>query len=215
MLKKILKLLKKNKKKRYKNYFLKDNLKAEIESKFCSVGKWSYGSPKVYRWDWDAKLNIGSFCSLGPEIKFYIGGNHRNDWVTTSPLPANQFSYYFTKAEKIQNHLFPALDINIGHDVWIGGHSIILSGSKIGNGAIIGAGSLVAGEVEPYSIYAGNPIKKIRDRFEKSISDRLNNSQWWDLDDSTINDLSKYLCSNDFEGFFNNLEILKKNKQKI
>jgi len=56
--------------------------------------------------------------------------------------------------------------IVIGDDVWVGYGSIILSGVKIGQGSIIAAGSLVTRDVEPFSIYAGNPARKIKDRFE-------------------------------------------------
>lgn len=53
----------------------------------------------------------------------------------------------------------------IGDDVWIGYSAIILSGVTIGNGSIIAAGSVVTHDVEPYSIYAGVPAKKIGERF--------------------------------------------------
>lgn len=56
--------------------------------------------------------------------------------------------------------------IVIEDDVWIGVGSIILSGVTIGIGSIIAAGSVVTKDVEPYSIYGGNPAKKIRDRFD-------------------------------------------------
>jgi chloramphenicol O-acetyltransferase type B len=59
----------------------------------------------------------------------------------------------------------------IGDDVWIGYGSIILTGVKIGNGSIIAAGSIVTKDVEPYSIYAGAPAKRMRDRFD-SIDDK-------------------------------------------
>ena len=100
MIKNFLKKFKK--KKVYKNYFLKDNLKKEINSNLAEIGKWSYGSPRIFRWDWKSKLIIGNFCSLGPEIDFYIGGNHRYDWITTSPLPASQFEGPFKKAQAIK-----------------------------------------------------------------------------------------------------------------
>lgn len=56
--------------------------------------------------------------------------------------------------------------IIIEDDVWIGLGSIILSGLTIKTGSIIAAGSVVTKDIEPYSIYAGNPAKKIRDRFD-------------------------------------------------
>lgn len=54
----------------------------------------------------------------------------------------------------------------IGNDVWVGYGSIIMSGIKIGDGAIIAAGSLVVKDVEPYTVYGGVPAKKIKDRFD-------------------------------------------------
>lgn len=57
------------------------------------------------------------------------------------------------------------LETRIGHDVWIGLGSIVLSGVCIGEGSVIAAGSVVTRNVEEYSIYAGNPAKKIRERF--------------------------------------------------
>jgi acetyltransferase-like isoleucine patch superfamily enzyme len=53
----------------------------------------------------------------------------------------------------------------IGNDVWVGYGSTILQGVEIGNGAIIAAGSVVTKKVDSYCIYAGNPSKKIADRF--------------------------------------------------
>ncbi|MGI4020882.1 MAG: acyltransferase [Janthinobacterium lividum] len=54
----------------------------------------------------------------------------------------------------------------IEDDVWVGYGATILGGVRIGEGSIIGAGSLVTKDVEPYSIYAGTPAKKLKDRFE-------------------------------------------------
>lgn len=57
----------------------------------------------------------------------------------------------------------------IGNDVWIGFGAIIMSGVKINNGSIIAAGSIVTHDTEPYSIYAGVPAKKIKNRFESPL----------------------------------------------
>lgn len=70
----------------------------------------------------------------------------------------------------------------IEDDVWVGHDSIILSGVKICQGSIIAAGSVVTKDVEPYSVYAGNPAKKIKDRFkseaEKNEHIRLCNQRY-------------------------------------
>lgn len=54
----------------------------------------------------------------------------------------------------------------VGNDVWIGHGAIIIAGVKIGDGAIVAAGSVVTKDVEPCTIVGGNPAKFIKNRFE-------------------------------------------------
>lgn len=56
-------------------------------------------------------------------------------------------------------------EVVIEDDVWIGHGTIILSGVKIGQGSIIGAGSVVTKDIEPFSVCAGNPVRLIKPRF--------------------------------------------------
>lgn len=197
------------KKKVYKNYFLKDNLKKEINLKLAIVGKWSYGNPRILRWDYSSKIKIGNFCSLGPDIDFYIGGNHRVDWISTSQLPASQFNDVFEKAKAIKNFSISKGDIEIGHDVWIGGRTTILSGVKIGTGAVIAAGSVVVNDVDPYTITGGNPNRLIKKRFKDSTIQKLLETEWWNLSDDKIDILSPYLLSNNFDAFFESFKDIK------
>lgn len=57
-----------------------------------------------------------------------------------------------------------AKSVRIGDNVWIGGHCIILPGIEIGEGAVVGAGSVVTKNVQPYEIVAGNPARRIKMR---------------------------------------------------
>lgn len=68
----------------------------------------------------------------------------------------------------------------IENDVWIGFGSIILSGVKIGRGSIIAAGSVITKDVQPFSIYAGVPARRMSDRFEND-SDLKEHIRLYDL----------------------------------
>ena len=75
----------------------------------------------------------------------------------------------------------------IGHDVWIGDGTIILpSVTSIGNGAVIGAGSIVTKNVEAYSVVVGNPARKIKMRFTPKVIRDLETSRWWEMDKNAL-----------------------------
>lgn len=134
--------------------------------------------------------NVGSFCSIASNVKIG-GGIHPMDWVSTSPV--------FYKGKQSLKVKFSPKDrekprkVIIGHDVWIGQNVLINQGIKIGTGSIIGMGSIVTKNVPPYSIYAGNPAKLIRYRFDSDLIDSLLKSQWWMLDDNQLNKISDYI----------------------
>ena len=51
-----------------------------------TTGKYTYGKPNIFWNNPNAKLKIGSFCSIASNCNIYLGGNHRTDWVTTYPF---------------------------------------------------------------------------------------------------------------------------------
>jgi acetyltransferase-like isoleucine patch superfamily enzyme len=59
----------------------------------------------------------------------------------------------------------PANTVDIGPDVWIGFGAIVVSGVKIGRGAVIAAGAVITQDVAPYDIVAGNPARTVGHRF--------------------------------------------------
>ena len=126
---------------------------------------------------------IGSFCSIGNHVKIG-GGEHPYSWVSTSPV--------FYKGRDSVKAKFSEFDRDeirttfIGNDVWIGQNSLIKQGIKIGHGAIIGMGSVVTKDVEPYSIVAGVPAKKIKLRFSEDLISKLIKSKWWDLKEDEL-----------------------------
>jgi len=119
--------------------------------------------------------NFGNYCSIAQDVKIFRA-NHPLKYFTMHPLFYNP-SMGFVKTDQLSR---PSL--SVGHDVWIGASSIILpSVHFIGNGAVIGAGSVVSKDVLPYSIVAGNPAKFIRFRFTPDIIDKLEQLQWWNM----------------------------------
>lgn len=163
-----------------------------------SLGKHSYGNPDVLWWGEDVRLSIGSFCSIADGVTIIMGGNHRDDWVTTYPF--SEFEDW-PKAHAIPGHPASKGDIQIGSDVWIGNGATILSGVTIGDGAIVGARSVVAKTVPPYSIAVGNPARIIRHRFKLEIIDSLMEIAWWNWPEDEISAATPYLLSPDIENF--------------
>ncbi len=132
---------------------------------------------------------IGSFCSIANNV--VIGGpGHPMSWVSMSPLFSEDSSSIKTKFSK---HKFAAFKKTIiEHDVWIGQYAIIKQGIHIGTGAVIGMGSVVTKDVEPYSIVAGNPAREIRKRFDERTISKLLESKWWEFNDSELKKYSAY-----------------------
>ena len=65
---------------------------------------------------------------------------------------------------------------------WIGDNVSIMSGVTIGDGAIIGANSLVTKDIEPYSINVGIPARKTKYRFSENEIKKICSLKWWNLD---------------------------------
>lgn len=128
---------------------------------------------------------IGKFCSIANCVK--VGqAEHPYNWVSTSPVFYKGRDSISTKFSTFERPVDK--ETIIGNDVWIGENCIIKQGVKVGHGSIIGMGSIVTKDVEPYSIVGGNPAKIIRMRFEQEKIDELLISEWWNLSDSSINE---------------------------
>ena len=98
-------------------------------------------------------IRIGDHVMFGPGVHIH-GGNHKIDDVDG----------YMDEATKRYGDDPPVV---ISDDVWIGANAIILPGVTVGVGAVVGAGSVVTHDVEPYSVVAGNPAKILRFRRRK------------------------------------------------
>ena len=130
------------------------------------VGKCTYGCVCFNDDSFDtARLTIGSYCSIGPNVRFLLGGEHKTTALSTFPLKVTRFG--------AGKEAFAKGDITVGDDVWFGASTLICSGVTIGQGAVIGAGAVVTKDVPPYAIVGGNPARIIKYRFDDALIARL------------------------------------------
>lgn len=150
----------------------------------------------LYEWNND-KLIIGKFCQIGAGVEFVMNGaNHQMNAVSTFPFYTLE-GWDMLPPEKSDMPLKG--DTVIGNDVWIGQKAVILPGVHIGDGAIIGANSVVGSDIESYTIVIGNPAKKLRKRFDDELIDLLLQFKWWDKSINEINDMIPILACNDLK----------------
>jgi len=121
---------------------------------------------------------IGLYCSISWNVS--IGGADHDYSRTTQ----HSFLYNLTdnirpSHEEIAYNRFEN-SVVIGNDVWIAAGAVITRGVKIGDGAVIGANSVVTKDVPPYAIVAGSPAKVLKYRFQQEVIDILLKIKWWD-----------------------------------
>ncbi len=126
------------------------------------------------------RLTIGKFCSIACGAKFlFNSANHALDSLSTYPFPIF-FEEWGLPVGNVSRAWDNKGDIVVGSDVWIGYEAVILAGVTIGDGAIIGARAVVAGDVPPYTIVGGVPARPIRKRFSGDVIKALLELRWWD-----------------------------------
>ncbi len=149
-----------------------------------------------YAWNGD-KLIIGKFCQIASGVEFVMNGaNHQMNAVSTFP-------FYTLEGWEMEPPAASDLplkgDTLIGNDVWIGQNAVILPGVHIGDGAIIGANSVVGSYIPPYTVVIGNPARNIRKRFDDELIQLLLQFKWWDKSIDEINQMIPILTSSDLE----------------
>ena len=149
-----------------------------------------------YPWSRD-KLIIGKFCQIAAGVEFMMNdANHQMNAVSTFP-------FYTLEGWDMEPPVSSDMpfkgDTIIGNDVWIGQNAVILPGVHIGDGAIIGANSVVGSDVPPYTIVIGNPAKELRKRFDDELIDLMLRLSWWDKSIEEINSLIPILTCGDLE----------------
>jgi acetyltransferase-like isoleucine patch superfamily enzyme len=110
-------------------------------------------------------ITIGDNCSIQQFCKLMDGISIGNWTRVASGCVIVGSNHKFNNKKQIikkQGNIFKR--INIGNDVWIGSNSVILCGVSLGDGAVVGASSLVNNDVESCSVVVGNPIRIIKKR---------------------------------------------------
>lgn len=190
------------------------NVKPTINNPNIIVGDFTYFDSKdfeshvTHHYDFIGdKLIIGKFCQIASGVEFVMNGaNHQMNCASTFPF------YIFgtwKQTPPTQNDLPLKGDTVVGNDVWIGQNVTILPGVHIGDGAIIGLNSVVTSDIPPYSIYAGNPAKFIRKRFDDEMIELLEKLQWWNKNIEEINSLIPILTCSDLEKVRSELKKLQ------
>jgi UDP-2-acetamido-3-amino-2,3-dideoxy-glucuronate N-acetyltransferase len=124
---------------------------------------------------WDG-LRIEDNVFIGPNVTF------TNDFTPRSKQRPNEF-----------------LKTTIKHHASIGANSTIIGGIRVGEYAMIGAGSVVTKDVAPYTVVGGVPAKLIKSRFNEEQVKILLNTKWWDKEESWLKkNFEKFHSIDDF-----------------
>lgn len=169
-----------------------------LVGEFTYIADSDFESHVTHHYEWlGDRLIIGKFCQIAAGVEFVMNGaNHQMNAATTFP-------FYTLEGWQMQppapDDLPRKGDTVVGSDVWIGQNAVILPGVHIGDGAIIGANSVVGSDVAPYTVVAGNPAKLLRKRFDDDLTDLLLAFRWWDRSIDEINALIPLLTCSDLE----------------
>jgi acetyltransferase-like isoleucine patch superfamily enzyme len=170
-----------------------------IEKGWMTIGHGSYCAEgaNVFRTPGDTEIvTVGRFTSIAAEVTFMPGANHHVDWVTTSPI-----HLLIDGIDRNVSHPWSRGPIMVGNDVWIGRGASILSGVTIGDGAVVGAYSVVTRDVPPYAIVAGSPATVKRYRFDDDLIAGLLAVRWWDWSDDILRECAGELLSANVDAF--------------
>lgn len=148
---------------KWRNANLHNDTKAvnAFDIKKVTVGNYTYGPLEVKHFGNQTEcLHIGSYCSIGSKCVFLLGGEHVYNTILSYPT---NLKFGWEKTGALSKG-----PIIIEDDVWLGYGVLVLSGVRVGQGAIVAAGSVVTKNVPPYAIVGGNPATVIKFRFDES-----------------------------------------------
>ena len=134
-----------------------------------------------------AFVKVGNYSSIAEGVHFHTG--HDNHLCIK-----NRKCVYTTNWEQHEDKD----GTHIGSDVWIGREAKIMYGVHIGDGAIIGAYTVVSKDVPPFAVVVGNPQQVVRFRFTAKQMAKLLKIKWWNREGMQehwrdMQDISKFL----------------------
>lgn len=136
------------------------------------LGQSSFSYTNGYEW-----IKVGNYSSIASDCYFHHSDNH---YVAENKKYVSTFNFKLAAYRG---------DITIGNDVWIGREVKVLSGVKIGDGAIIAAHSVVTKDIPPFAIVAGNPAVIKRFRFKDIQIEALLRIKWWEWEDTKVDEV--------------------------
>ena len=137
------------------------------------IGMYSYGGC-FDPWRVAEGTVIGRYCCFASDI-YILNGNHPLNNKSLHPF------FYNPVFGHVDDLSITRTRLVVGNDVWISQGAIITpSVSCIGDGAVVGAGSVVTEDVAPFAVVAGNPARVIKYRFGEELVNKIVESRWWD-----------------------------------
>jgi virginiamycin A acetyltransferase len=163
-------------------------LRPLVKGAKVEVGEYTYygsaGDPLAFERDavlyafGPDRLIIGRFCAIASGVRFLMPGANHAD-VGPSMFPFGVFGPPWDTTMDIVMSAPRRGDTVVGNDVWLGYSALVLPGVTIGHGAAVAAASVVARDVPPYRVVAGNPARVVRLRFSEADVERLLRAAWW------------------------------------
>lgn len=152
-----------------RNVFLRRGVRFEGNPQNVRIGDYTYIN-SAYLYD---QVEIGKYCSVAHQVCIAPGEHHLHR-LSTYPVQIRVLG-------KDWENAFPDKKrTSIGNDVWIGSHATILSGVRVGDGAVIAAGAVVTKDVPAYAVVGGVPAKVLKYRFDEATIHCIEQVKWWD-----------------------------------
>lgn len=165
-----------------------------------AIGRYAWGHLTVSNRTPGSRLEVGQFCSFAYGVHILLGGEHRTDFVSTYRFPAYE-EFRGGAGHLAAKSSVSRGSVKIGNDVWIGNEALVLSGVTIGDGAVIGARSVVRQDVPAYAVVAGNPGRVAGYRFPREQIEALLRIRWWDWPIEKISAALELMMSDDIQAF--------------